>query len=369
MAARAVAPLSGTHKKLALRLPMVHVAAGVLCACLGVSAAADVPRTEDGKPDLTGTYNVATLTPLERPREFGDSLYLSPEKAQELAATAAALKAADQEQSDPDRQAPPEGGDGSEGAAGNVGGYNAFWIDNGDAAMMVDGKFRTSIITEPKNGRRPALTEAGRKRMMGFFSLFGKNTGTAWWVGREGPGPYDHMEMRPLGERCLLGFSSTGGPPMLPALYNNMKRIVQTADHIMIQAEMIHDARVIRMNAVHRPPHIRTWMGDSVGHWEGDTLVVDTTNFKARPALYGASDNLHVVERFTRKNNGDLLYEFTVNDLTVWQQPWGGEYTWPASGDKVFEYACHEGNYALGNIMRGARLLEQDAAGQSASGR
>ena len=156
---------------------------------------------------------------------------------------------------------------------------------------------------------------------------------------------------------------------MLPALYNNMKRIVQTADHIMIQAEMIHDARVIRMNAVHRPPHIRTWMGDSVGHWEGDTLVVDTTNFKARPALYGASDNLHVVERFTRKNNGDLLYEFTVNDLTVWQQPWGGEYTWPASDDKVFEYACHEGNYALGNIMRGARLLEQDVAGQSASGR
>ena len=150
---------------------------------------------------------------------------------------------------------------------------------------------------------------------------------------------------------------------MLPALYNNVKRIIQTEDHVMILAEMIHDARIIRMNTVHKPAQIRSWMGDSIGHWEGETLVVDTTNFRERPALYGASQDLHVIERFSRKDNGDLHYEFTVDDPSSWQESWGGEYPWPATNDKVYEYACHEGNYALGNIMRGARILEQDIEG------
>ena len=202
-----------------------------------------------------------------------------------------------------------------------------------------------------------------------FFGLFGRNTGTAWWLGREGPGPYDHMEMRPLGERCILSFGSTGGPPMLPALYNNMKRIVQTDEHVMILAEMIHDARIIRLDADHKPDHVRSWMGDSVGRWDGDTLVVDTTNFRERPALYGADENLHVVERFTLQENGDLFYEFEIDDPTVWQAAWKGEYPWPRSSDKVYEYACHEGNYALGNIMRGARILEQDAQAQGVGSR
>ena len=148
---------------------------------------------------------------------------------------------------------------------------------------------------------------------------------------------------------------------MLPVLYNNMKKIVQTPDYVMILVEMVHDARIVRMNQEHLPPHIRKWMGDSVGRWEGDTLVIDTTNFNDQPALRQADRNLHVVERFTRLDSGRLLYRFEVEDPTVWTSSWSGEYVWPASPERVFEYACHEGNYALGNIMRGARLLEAEA--------
>ena len=158
---------------------------------------------------------------------------------------------------------------------------------------------------------------------------------------------------------------------MLPALYNNLKRIIQTEDTVMILVEMIHDARIIRLNAEHRPSHIRSWMGDSIGHWEGDTLVVETTNFTQRPALSGADENLKVIERFRRIDEDTLMYSFRVEDPTVWVSPWEGQYSWPASDDIVFEYACHEGNYALGNIMRGARLLEADieqAAEPAASG-
>jgi len=309
-------------------------------------------------PDLSGTYNIATLTPLQRPKAFGNNLLLTKEQADKMIKAEQALIDAGSESSDPNRVAPPDGGDGSEGAAGNVGGYNTFWIDRGDDVFTIDGKFRTSIITAPENGRRPALTPVAQKKVQKFLSFFRPNKGEAYWM--PGPGPYDNMELRPNAERCLLGFGSTAGPPMFPVLYNNLKRIVQTKDHVMILVEMVHDARIIRLNAEHAPASVRYWMGDSVGHWEGDTLVVDTTNFKDRPALFGASSDLHVVERFTKAKDGSLLYSFTVDDPSTWTSPWSGEYPWPATQDKVFEYACHEGNYALGNIMRGARRLEAD---------
>ncbi|MED5581669.1 MAG: hypothetical protein VYA82_06260, partial [Pseudomonadota bacterium] len=189
------------------------------------------------------------------------------------------------------------------------------------------------------------------------------NSGTAWWQDEQGKGagPYDDMELRPLAERCILGFGPTAGPPIFPTLYNNLKRIVQTKDSIMILAEMVHDARIVRLNSAHRPDHMRTWLGDSVGHWEGDTLVVKTKNFTPRPGLYGADKNLQVTERFRRVDDATLSYSFVVDNPTVWSEPWGGEYPWPATTAKVYEYACHEGNYALGNIMRGARLLEAEA--------
>ena len=147
---------------------------------------------------------------------------------------------------------------------------------------------------------------------------------------------------------------------MLPVLYNNLKRIVQTADHVMILVEMVHDARIVRMNQQHASADIRSWLGDSIGTWEGDTLVVDTTNFNDSPALSGASHNLHVVERFTRLSNEFLLYEFTVEDPTVWKSSWSGEYIWPMTRNRIYEYACHEANYSFQGILGGARVLEED---------
>jgi hypothetical protein len=332
---------------------------GLLAVAL--AAAAEVPRTPEGLPDFSGTYDIATLTPLERPEMFGDKLYLSAEEAKQVADPMRQLKEADLERSDPNRTAPPKGGDGSEGAAGNVGGYNAFWIDNGESAFTIAGKYRTSIITDPQNGQRPEMTPEARKQAMEWRRFWRENTGEAWWVAEAGPGPYDDPELRPLGERCLLGFGSTAGPPMLPVLYNNVKRIVQNDDTVVILNEMNHDARVVRMNGEHAPADQRFWLGDSIGWWEGETLVVDTTNFRDQTALSSGTRDLHVVERFRYNDHGELIYSFTVEDPNVWTASWSGEYPWPRTESRLFEYACHEGNYALGGILRGARLLEAEA--------
>ena len=326
---------------------------------IGSFASADIPRTADGRPDMSGTYNVGTSTSMQRNRIFGDNRYMTEEQAERYTrATQSFLQG--RTESDPNREAPPEGGDGSPGAAGNVGGYNAFWIPR-DGTTSVGKMIPTSIIYEPENGRHPPTTEEARARMGRFRNFFRRNTGEAWWLENDGPGPYDDPELRPLAERCLLGFSSTSGPPMLPALYNNTKRIVQTADTVMILIEMNHDARIVRMDSAHVAPDVRKWMGDSIGYWEGDTLVIDTTNFTNRPGLGRATRDLHVVERFTRVDESTLLYDFTVEDPTVWTEPWRGQYSWPETEERLYEYACHEGNYALGNILRGARILEADA--------
>ena len=326
-----------------------------------LSSNADIPRTSDGKPDFTGTYNVATVTPIERPVALGNTLTLSKERAEQIAAGVAAMKAAGVQNSDPERGAPPAGGDGSGGPAGNVGGYNSFWIDFGDTAFKVNGEYRTSIITDPPNGRYPQMTMAGGMKLAKLFSdVLHENKGDAWWLNQIEPGPYDDPERMTLSDRCLIGFGSTGGPPMLPTLYNNLKRIVQTPDHVLILIEMVHDSRIIRLNSEHADPSVRKWLGDSIGWWEGDTLVVDTTNFKDEPSLYGASRDLHVVEKFKRTDGDTLLYSFTVDDPGAWAAPWSGEYPWPASDEPVYEYACHEGNYAMEGILRGARLLEEE---------
>ena len=348
---------------------LLTILIGALAFSLPAALAAEdsIPRTPSGRPDLTGIYDAATLTPLTRPPEFGDNLYLTREEADKIAETERLLHAEDAAASDPDREAPPEGGDGSEGAAGNVGGYNTFWVDRGEDALAVDGKFRTSILIDPKNGQMPPMTpEAQRERAKRFRDFRRENDGTAWWIHEEGPGPYDNMEQRSTAERCLLGF--TGVAPTLPGLYNNFKRIVQTEDHVVIELEMVHDARVVRLSSEHPPAEVKRWLGDSIGWWEGDTLVVETTNFRPETSPgRGGSENARVVERFTKRENGDVLYGFTVEDPTVWTAPWTGEYVWRATDDRIFEYACHEGNYALGNILRGARLLEQEAMAAKAS--
>ncbi len=329
-------------------------------------------------PNLSGTYDVSTLTPLQRPEEFGANKELTPEQANAIIEANEARVAERSRNRGPVTAAPPEGGAPPIGVgdefretrgAGNVGGYNNFWVDPGSDVFTVDGKFRTSIIVDPANGRIPELTPAALESVMARRQLRRPNDGTAWWLDVEGPGPYDGPEMLGISERCILGF--TGFAPTFPSLYNNYKRIVQTRDHVMIFIEMVHDARVVRMNAEHPPANVRKWLGDSIGYWDGDTLVVDTTNFhpQSRPG-YGGSEDTHVVERFTKQANGDLLYQFTVEDPSTWTAPWTGEYIWRASPAKVYEYACHEGNYSMGGILRGARLLESeytrgDAAGGS----
>ena len=334
----------------------------IALALVAVAWCAEIPRTPEGRPDLSGIYDIATLTPLVRPATFGERLWLTDEEAQAVVRKEAAAMAKTNQASDPNRKAPPEGGDGSDGAKGNVGGYNTLWIDWGNSAFKIDGKWRTSIITEPKNGRMPELTAEGRRRAAERAKMSRPNRGDAFWV-KEGisPGPYDDPELRPTAERCLLSFGSGGGPPMLPVMYNNLKQIVQTKAHVMILNEMVHDARVVRMNSTHEPPDVRRWLGDSSGHWEGDTLVVDTTNFNDQPALNGATRNLHVVERFKRIDAKSLLYQFTVEDPIIWTKPWSGEILWPATDQRIYEYACHEGNYSFGGILRGARILEADA--------
>jgi hypothetical protein len=334
-----------------------------------------IPRTADGKPDLSGSYDVSTLTPLERPKEFGDNLYLTPERASEIVEEERLRVAAREANRGVVTEAPPVGGAPPVGVgeefretsgAGNVGGYNNFWTDRGTDVFTVDGKFRTSIIVDPKDGRMPPPTEDAIERMSERRKLRRPNDGTAWWVDVEGPGPYDGPESLGIAERCILGF--TGAAPTFPSLYNNFKRIVQTEDHVMILIEMVHDARIVRLNSEHAPPEMRSWLGDSIGWWESDTLVVDTTNFHPSAGVRGGGENTHVVERFTRQPDGNLLYRFTMEDDTMWTAPWTGEYVWRASDEKVYEYACHEGNYSMPSILKGARLLESEALAKKAGG-
>jgi hypothetical protein len=320
-----------------------------------------LPHTADGHPDLQGTYDIASMTPLER--ASGTPLVMTKEEAAALERQRAERVQRLALPSNGDRQAPPSGGDGSTGAAGNVGGYNNFWVDNGTEYFTIDGQKRMSVIVDPADGRVPALTAQARQRAA---SRVARPTSDAQEndPGFEGPTAYDDMERRPLGERCLLGFGSTSGPPSLPVLYNNLHQIVQTRDTILILNEMVHDARVIRMNAEHLPKTIRKWLGDSVGRWDGDTLVVDTTNFTDKTRFRGSSDNLHIVERLSRIDAKTLRYRFTVEDPATWVSGWSGEESWPQTNDLLYEYACHEGNYALGNILRGARLRERETSKQ-----
>jgi hypothetical protein len=336
--------------------------------------AAPGPRTPDGRPDFTGIYNVATITPVERPDGLGNRLVLTDEEAKALEQYEVQRNEKDLAPVKGDREAPPVGGDRSptksylEGlfraGGGTVGGYNLIWINPGDRVVEVDGQKRTSLVVDPVDGHVPPMKAEARERNVALRTR--QVSPDAAEGAAAGPsGTYDGPEARPLAERCLLGFGSTSGPPTLPNyFYNNLKQIVQTRDTVMILNEMVHDARIVRIGGSHMPSNIRRWMGDSVGHWEGDTLVVETTNFTNKTQFRGSSENLRVVERFTRSADGNLLYRFTVEDSATWDRPWTGEYPWVASPEPMYEYACHEGNYALGGVLRGARLQESEAAAE-----
>jgi len=335
------------------RLVCLALTAGV------AGALAQQARMADGHPDLQGTYDLATLTPIER--AAGAQPTLTPEEAAKLEKLAAALKKQGDVSIKGDRPAPPKGGDGSVGLAGNVGGYNTFWLDPGSSYTIVDGQKRTSLVIDPPDGRVPPYTPTAKQRVAALLSRPTSDVQETNDPGLEPAGSYDDPERRPLGERCLLGFGSTSGPPVLPDyFYNNLHQIVQTKDTVLILSEMVHDARIVRMNAQHLPKTIRRWMGDSVGHWEGDTLVVDTTNFTDKTRFRGSTEDLHVIERFSRVDGRTLLYRFTIEDPATWTKAWTGEYAWPATDQPIYEYACHEANYALGDILRGARTREAE---------
>jgi hypothetical protein len=323
-----------------------------------------IARTPWGHPDLEGTWTAATLTPLERPDSARGRLELTKEEAEAIARTERERNEGDAQPSDPNRSAPAAGG--------NVGGYNQFFFDRGSSATKIDGKYRSSIIVDPPDGKIPSMTPAGQARDATLGGRAARPDVVERARAGGGPGQsepealFENPEQRPLAEQCILGFGWTSGTPMLPNYnYNNGKQIVQTPDTIMIFAEMVHDARIVRLNGQHPAPQIRKWTGDSIGHWEGDTLVVETTNFTDKTRFQGSSENLKVTERFHRVDANTIVYRFTVEDPSTWAHPWAGEYTWDKTDEPLYEYACHEANYALGNILRGARLRDKEKAAQT----
>jgi len=321
---------------------------------VGVSSAGaqsfDPPRTADGKPDLQGVWDFRTLTPLERPESRGDQAVLTAEEVAELEAQSAAREAAAFAQTEVRTEPLPVGGD--------VGAYNSYWVDQG--AAVVEGA-RTSLIVDPPNGRLPALAPGVE---MVTLSLGEDLPGTRPIRVRAAGIGADSWHDRGLAERCLLGFNS--GPPIVPAGYNQNIQIFQTPDHVAILHEMVHDARIVPLDRrAHLPEGVRQWMGDSRGFWDGDTLVVETRNFTDKTASFnpsvvtaaGTGATLQLTERFSRVADDTLLYEYTVEDATTFTQPFTAALPMKR-GDAMFEYACHEGNYGLPNMLAGARVAE-----------
>ena len=307
------------------------------------------PRMADGTPSFAGVWSKASLTVLERTPQFAD-LMIAPAVARAIENGQAMAMEASQGPTDPDAPAPEAGQD--------VGGYNTFWMDMGDRIGVVNGEYRSSWIVDPADGKVP-YSEAGRAAMAEAMSRRS----------------FDDPEVRSAGERCTVGFGSTGGAPMLNVLYNNHVQFYQTEDVVSILVEMNHNARMVRLNAEHRAPELRQWLGDSVGYWEGDTLVVETTNFHPGNLIRGAirhrlyvEEDTVVEERFTRVADDVIFYEFTVTDPDLYTQPWRAEMPlWAAEGP-IYEYACHEGNYSLPGILAGARREERLAAEAAESG-
>jgi hypothetical protein len=299
-----------------------------------------VPRLAIGQPDLGGVWTNSSNTGLTRPSQF-KSLVMTDEEA----AKARAANPSNIRQATDDNQKITDGLlDGKDLAAGR--GYNAFWIDPGNNYANVKGSWRTSWIVDPPNGQVPFSAE-GRKLLNDMRGSRGRGSG------------YDNPEERGAGERCIVGFGGTGGPPMMNVLYNNNYRFVQSPDAVVIEVEMNHDARIIRLNGKHGPSVLNPWLGDSVGRWDGDTLVVETININPEGGgRVQLTKNGKIIERFTRYNENQILYEFEVHDPALYTQVWRGEVALNRSSD-LFEYACHEGNYGLEGILAGGRAADR----------
>ena len=305
-----------------MRLSIVVGLVILAAASVGAqSKKAAVPRTADGRPDLQGVWDFAQLTPLERPSEFAGKEQITEEEAEEFA----------QKRIETTHKDKRDGG----AAADVERAYNDFWWDFGTRIAK-----QPSLVVDPPDGRIPAQTKEAQERITARRNR------------------YDNVEERPLAERCILGFNS--GPPMVPSAYNNNAQIVQTRDHVVILNEMIHSARIVDLNRRAHPSNdLRFLTGDSIGHWDGDTLVVDTTNFSKEGGFRGATTNMHLVERFTRVDDNTLRYEFTVDDRATWTKKWTASIPMVRSSELMYEYACHEGNHGLIGVLRGARYQDK----------
>jgi hypothetical protein len=328
-----------------MRPVFLRVALGILAITIATQVAGQAPASPRksaaiaktapasrgapfGPRDLDGIWTNVTLTPLQRPPELTGK------------ATLTEAEAADYERKtrvsvDSDRRAANAQADLSLA-------YNDVFFDRGTRLARVQGTIRTSLIVDPPDGKIPPLTAEAQKRN----AARPRNS-------------FDSVKDRPLGERCLLGFNSTDAP-MLPVFYNNNFQIVQSPTTIMILVEMIHDVRFIHMDrSQHLPTTFRQWLGDSIGHWEGNTLVIDTTNFTDQTRFAGSGENLHVIERLTRVAPDTILYRFTIDDPTTFTRQWSAEYPFLAARGPIYEYACHEGNYAIAGVLAGARAKEK----------
>jgi len=323
------------------------------------------PRLKIGQPDLQGFWANTTLTKMTRPAGVTSLVYSEEEVAklehemvkeieEGLAPTA---KDAPAEYVIPKNIKPEYLAGG-----GATGGYNRFWIDPGNLVMRVNGQPRSSVFTTP-NGQAPArkagATSAPAPEPPAFIKLLGTSPTPRG-------GSFDNPESRAT-ERCIISFGRNAGPPMFAnGFYNNSYQIVQSPGAVMIATEMVHDARIVRLNSKHRTDGLRPYFGDSIGWFDGDTLVVETTNIPQSQQFMGSWKDLKVTERFKRVADDRLYYGFTVEDPTLWDAPWGGEYEFAALNGRMYEYACHEGNYALHGVLAGARVAEARAAAAEA---
>ena len=312
--------------------PLILAVVG-LVALPAFTLAQDVPQTPWGAPDLQGVWDFRTITPLQRPEDLGDKEFLTDEEAANL----------EQEAVERDNRLLNESAQRTE-SGGNVGAYNNFWMDRG---TNIVGDRRTSLIVDPPNGRIPTVTEAGRERRAAGRGSFSDDLAAS------------HVNLSNA-DRCIMGFNA--GPPITPGGYNQNMQLFQTPDHVVLLTEMVHTVRVVPLDG--RPTledGLAQWSGDSRGHWEGDTLVVQTANFDGKRGWRGSSTGMRLVERFTRVDADTLEYEYTVTDPETWTAPWTVRLPMRKNELPLFEYACHEGNYAMEAMLAGARADERKA--------
>ena len=327
------------------RLCLLALGFSACAAAVFAQAPKAVPRAGDGHPDLSGIWTNITITPLERPQDLANKEFFDPSEVAEYEKRTVASRNRDQRPKDVERDA--------------ANAYNDFWWDSGTHILK---NRRTSIIVDPPDGRVPALTQQRQQQLAAKAARVKERCAQPGCQPENGglPGMADGPEDRPLMERCI-SFGTV--VPMMPTAYNNNYQIVQSPGWVVINAEMSHESRKIPTdNRAHMPSAVKQWFGDPKAHWEGDTLVVETTNFRPDFSYRGSDENLKVTERFTRVDAKTLLYQFKIEDPTAFTKPWGGEIPLVQAEGPLYEYACHEGNAGLAGILSAARTDERKAS-------